>query len=110
MGMLLFVLGAVFVFVSVIGLKRQSVSVGGRMFRTEVTGKLLYVVVIPQIVTGILAILFSLALLFGMRQLAPLSEWVLYLLLGTYLAVNIGLGWYQFGGEAEGWLCRLAVN
>ena len=94
MGILVLILGLVFLVVGLLSVKRRSIRAGGRVLASRVTGKASLTIALPQAVAGALGVVVGAADLAGFATIGQYSDTMLYVLVGTYLVTNLGIGGY----------------
>jgi len=92
MGIFTLCLGLVFLFVGLLSLRRGRIFAGGRRTGSKMTGKTVRLIAIPQVVVGALAVLVGLADLLGISIIGQYSDEMIFVLIGTYLVTNLGIG------------------
>lgn len=94
MGIGVLVLGLMFLGIGLLSLKRGRIRAGGRLTAGRVTGKAARAIALPQAIAGGLALVVGVADLAGFATIGQCSTIMLYVLIGTYLATNLGIGGY----------------
>ena len=87
-------LGALFLFIGALSLRRGWIMAGGRLTRQRVTGSEMRLIALPQAIVGALALLVGGAGVLGNRAIGQYSDEMIILLGITYLVTNLGIGGY----------------
>ena len=87
-------LGALFLFIGLLSLRRGFIMAGGRLTRQRVTGNDMRLIAVPQAVVGALALLVGGAGVLGNEAIGQYSDKMIILLGITYLVTNLGIGGY----------------
>jgi hypothetical protein len=101
MGIFTLGLGLVFLFVGLLSLRRGRIYAGGRRTRSKMTGKTVRLIAIPQAMVGALAVLVGLADLLGFSVIGQYSDEMIFVLIGTYLVTNLGIGGFMQAKAGE---------
>jgi hypothetical protein len=84
--------GLLFLGVALISLRRGRISAGGRLTRSQLTGKALRYIAIPQAIAGGLGAVVGAAELAGYSAIGRYSSAMIMVMIGTYLVTNLGIG------------------
>ncbi|MCP5099654.1 MAG: hypothetical protein GY943_29220 [Chloroflexi bacterium] len=94
MGFITLGLGLLFFFIGLVSLVRNRIYAGGRATRSEITGKGVQIIAIPQAIAGIIAMIVGLADVLKFSAIGRYSTQAIWLLIGTYVVTNLVIGGY----------------